>query len=135
MSRPSSDRAVATPTQETPGNGTSEMKDSDVIVVEEFDNVRADLRRKQRAASARRRHQQQQDTSTSVLFGTDVPMPLSSDDKTTLAIGVSANALLPGAYTGYGNDNGGPKPSQDQLMEIARQKDREKWSIAGPGAM
>lgn len=90
--------------------------------MEEYDNVVDDLRRKQRAAARRR----VEPPHNSTLFGADVPISLSSDDKTALAVVVSGAMSTPGAYHGDGDNNVGPKPTQDQLMDIARLRNVQK---------
>lgn len=91
---------------------------------DELDTVQADLKRKKR-----NRQQHQQDTS-SALFGTDVPIPLSSDDKTALAIGISAAASIPGAYNGHSENSKNRQMEPNQLREIAhlRAAQRERPS-------
>lgn len=119
----------------------SAQKDScpvgdDECLLDEFDSIRLDLIQKKKHHADALRNVLSGEPQQSLLFGDDVPIPLSSDEKTELAIGISL-ANVPGAYnsqTGVINARGVAhqrQPSREQELQLAklraRQKEREVY--------
>lgn len=91
---------------------TGEDDDDTLSFLDEIDSVRGDIKQKSKIAANRPR------LGGSGTFGADVPIPLSEDDKTALAIGVSI-ASIPGAYDGD-NNRITRKLTEAQIQEIRR---------------
>lgn len=123
----------------------TENYNDDALMVDDMDSVRADLRRKQRADSRRSSRCNMAISGTSSARLPDLMdgsspfasgIPLSEDDKKSLALNMSA-AAIPGAYDSASDTTMLNKLSQDQLREIHQirniQKDRLQQNLPNRG--
>jgi hypothetical protein len=95
---------------------TYETGDDDTLsFLDEFDTIRGDIKQKKKSAAGRLLRDAVDGRGS---FGNDIPVPLSDDEKTALAIGVSV-ASIPGAYDSD-NNRITRKLTEDQILEIRR---------------